>query len=211
MKKSRGKRATVRKIAFKTPAFCGGLKAKVLCVPKISDKPGPESPKFVKPTNTTFPGWEELVQPPSGAGRGHPEEGHPRQHPHGPHSHPHRSGGSIPLLGPPAPAWSGDTGQISETSASGEISGSIPRSWDPVPIPGVPAIPRDPRRFPIVSLPVPGVPLRDLGQLPAPSSPLQGSAAGSGIPGSFPSPLRLSDPGTPGTFPDPPAPLLSPG
>lgn len=113
MKKLRGKRAAVRKIALKTRVFCGGLKAKVLCVPKISDKPGPESPKFVKPN---FPGWEELVQPPSGAGRGHPEEGHPpggsrprakalRQHPRiVPVLIPTAPGGSSPAPGTPGTA-----------------------------------------------------------------------------------------------------------
>lgn len=198
MKKLRGKRAAVRKIALKTPVFCGGLKAKVLCVPKISDKPGPESPKFVEPN---FPGWEELVQPPSGAGRGHPEEGHPpggspppgqsapTASPHRLHSHPDLSGGLISRswdprhhLGPERPGSSARPPPAERSRGPSPTPGILPRcgSAGSSAEPPLPSRSRDHRQLPGTGSP--GARLRaaprrraphsrDLPQLPAPESP----------------------------------------
>ncbi|XP_063268408.1 basic proline-rich protein-like [Prinia subflava] len=191
MKKSRGKRAAVRKIAFKTPVFCGALKAKVLCVPKISDKPGPASPKFVKPTNKTFRGGRNLCNPPAVRGEGTPRRGiHPggarprakalRQHPRVvPIPIPTAPGGSSPAPGTPS------TGLVPGRPGSSARPPPAGRSRGPSPAPGTLPRSRECRQFrgtpaaspvpgPSVSFPVPGVPVRDPGQLPGAELPTPG-------------------------------------
>ncbi|XP_039578955.1 WAS/WASL-interacting protein family member 1-like [Passer montanus] len=222
MKKLKGKRAAVRKISFKTPVFCGALKAKVLCVPRISDKnPGQRVQSLLNPQIQLSGVGGTCANPPAVRGEGTPRRGvHPggarprakalRQHPRiGPVPIPTAPGGSSPAPG--IASVPGDRAARRDLRQRGDLGvhGILPRSRECRQFRGTPA-----------ASPVPGPPSasrsresqRDTpGSSPAPSSPLRGSAAGSQRrnPRQFPEtapPFRSRDPRQPpGTLGSSPA------
>lgn len=168
------------KVTFKLSVCCRGLKAKVLRVPKISDKPGPESPKFVKSTNVTFrdgrnlcnpqPVWERAVR-----GEGTPRSGRPALP--GPGHGTAQGGGRGSGVGaarppPGAKALGQHRCTVLISTAPGDWRGPSPGPGTPgtTPVPGDPAVPRDPLRLSGAgtagSFPKPGPTVRDPRQLP---------------------------------------------